>query len=408
MTEPSPSTPGQRRIAAAVLLAGVVCMGMGQTIIFAILPPLARRIGLLDQQVLSIFMLSAFFWVVIGPIWGRQSDHNGRRRYIILGLSGFAVSMTLFATVIQYGLNGTITGLSLYFLLIVTRSIYGLIGSATPASAQAYIADRTPPNKRTAGMAGFSAAFGFGAMIGPAFGGAAAVLSPLAPLYAVAGLAACAALAVIFLLPEKTPPKERDERPKLSAFDPRIRSYLIYGLATAIAMAIPTQFIGFYMIDRLHLSDSDALQYVGIALSAAAMASLFSQLVLVQHFKFGPSTLMRAGPVLIFLGHAIVALSSSLGPIAFGMLLAGLGSGMVMPGFVGGASLSVTRKEQGAVAGLSNSAAASSFIIAPLIGFTLYRIDPRALFVATSLIAASTAIYASLDSRLRSSAGGEV
>jgi MFS family permease len=393
-TEQGPSTPHQRRVAMAILLAGVVCMGMGQTIVFAVLPPLARQMGIADMQVLSIFMTSALFWVLIGPLWGRRSDHHGRRPFIVIGLTGYAVSMTAFATAIHIGMDGVLTGAALYALLICTRSIYGIIGSATPGAAQAYIADRTPPEKRTAGMAAFSAAFGIGAMAGPAFAGAVVAIDPLAPLYAVAAAAACAVVAVWFFLPERTAPKERAVRPKLSPMDPRIRPFLIYGLVTAVATAIPIQFVGFYFIDRLHLNGEEALQFVGIALSAAAMASLFSQLVLVQRFNLSPSVLMRSGPLLILVGHATIAASSSLGPLVFGMLLSGLGAGMITPGFVGGASLSVSGDEQGSAAGLSNAAGASGFVLAPVIGHLFYTISPQALFMATAAMAACAGVYA--------------
>lgn len=396
----SPSTPRQRAIALAVLLAGVVCMGMGQTIVFAVLPPIARKIGMGDLQVLSIFMLSAAFWVLIGPLWGRQSDIYGRRPFIVIGLSGFAVSMTAFATVLHIGLAGALSGVLLYSLLLGTRSIYGIIGCATPGAAQAYIADRTPPERRTAGMSAFSAAFGIGAMVGPAFAGAVVAIDPLAPLYAVAAAAACAVGAVWFFLPERTAPKERAPRPKLSPFDRRIRPFLAYAVATGVATSIPVQFIAFYFIDRLGLQSEDALQLVGVALSAAAMASLFSQLVLVQRFNLPPMTLMRAGPILICIGHAIIAISPSVGPLVFGMLLSGLGAGMLTPGYVGGASLSVTADEQGSAAGLSNAAGASGFIFAPLLGNVFYSIAPSALFIATAAISAACAAYAFLEKGL--------
>lgn len=392
--EETPSSPRQRQIAMAILLAGVVCMGMGQTIVFAVLPPIARQIGMGDLQVLSIFMLSAFFWVVIGPLWGRQSDFHGRRPYIVIGLSGFAVSMTAFASVLHFGLSGAISGVLLYAMLLGTRSIYGVIGCATPGAAQAYIADRTPPARRTAGMSAFSAAFGIGAMAGPAFAGAVVAIDPLAPLYAVAAAAACAVVAVYFYLPERTAPKERAPRPKLSPFDPRIRPFLAYAMATGIVTSIPVQFIAFYFIDRLCLKSEDALQLVGVALSAAAMASLFSQLVLVQRFNLPPMTLMRAGPILILIGHAIIAVSTDIGPLVFGMMLSGLGAGMLTPGYVGGASLSVTADEQGSAAGLSNAAGASGFIFAPLLGNLFYSISPSALFIATATMAAFCAVYA--------------
>jgi MFS family permease len=398
--EDSPSNPRQRAIALGILLAGVVCMGMGQTIIFAVLPPLARELGVGDFQVLSIFMLSALFWVLIGPIWGRQSDIHGRRPFIVIGLSGYAISTAAFATVLHLGLDGVLAGTALYALLFGTRSIYGIIGCATPGAAQAYIADRTPIERRTAGMAAFSAAFGIGAMVGPAFAGAVVALDPLAPLYAVAGAAALSVAAVWFFLPERTAPTERAARPTLSPFDRRIRAFLIYGLATAIATAIPIQFIAFYFIDRLGLESKDALQLVGVALSAGAMASLFSQLVLVQRFNLAPMTLMRAGPILVCIGHAIIAGSTMIGPLVFGMLLSGLGAGMLGPGFIGGASLAVRSDEQGSAAGLSNAAGASGFIFAPILGQFFYAMSPSMLFVATAAIAAACAVYAFLENDL--------
>ncbi len=393
----TPSSPRQRAIALGILLAGVVCMGMGQTIIFAVLPPLARDLGVGDFQVLAIFMLSALFWVLIGPWWGRRSDLYGRRPFIVIGLSGYAVSMAAFATVLHLGLDGVLAGTLLYALLLGTRMIYGVIGSATPGAAQAYIADRTPPERRTAGMAAFSAAFGIGAMVGPAFAGAVVALDPLAPLYAVAAAAALSVGAVWFFLPERTAPTEHAARPRLSPFDRRIRAFLVYGLSTAIATAIPIQFIAFYFIDRLGLESKDALQLVGVALSAAAMASLFSQLVLVQRFNLPPMTLMRAGPILVCIGHAIIAGSTMIGPLVFGMLLSGLGAGMLGPGFIGGASLAVRSDEQGSAAGLSNAAGASGFIFAPILGQFFYAMAPSALFAATATIAAACAVYAFVE-----------
>lgn len=392
--EETPSSPNQRALAMAILLAGVVCMGMGQTIIFAVLPPLARDIGMSNLEVLSIFMLSALWWVLLGPIWGRRSDAEGRRPFIVIGLSGFTVSMVLFATVLHFGLKGAISGALLYFLLLATRSIYGVIGAATPGAAQAYIADRTPPERRTAGMSAFSAAFGIGAMAGPAFAGAVVAIDPLAPLYAVAAAAFCAVIAVWRFLPERTAPKERAPRPKLSPMDRRIRPFLAYAMMTGVTTSIPIQFIAFYFIDRLKLESTDALQLVGVALSASAMASLFSQLVLVQRFNLPHTILMRTGPVLLCVGHAIIAASTMLGPLVFGMLLSGLGAGMLTPGYVGGASLSVTADEQGSAAGLSNAAGASGFIFAPLIGNVFYSISPSALFIATATMAAGCAVFA--------------
>ena len=388
------STPQQRRIAFILLLTGAGVVGMGQTIIFAVLPPIARSIGLHDFQVLSIFMLSAVFWVTIGPLWGRRSDAVGRRPFILTGLIGFALSLTLFAGVIDLGMRGALSGVALYGLLLLTRSIYGILGSATPSSAQAYIADRTPPEARTRGMAAFSASFGFGAMIGPSFAGALAVIGPLAPLYAAALVAAAIAALIYFYLNEKTPPKEKKAPPKLSPLDARIRGFLIYAFATSSAVAIATQFASFFVIDRLGASAETALQTAGVALSSHAAASLFAQLAIVQRFNIAPLTLMRVGPAIVAAGHCVIALSTDLGPLVFGMLLSGLGSGLAQPAFVSGASLAVSKQEQGAVAGLSNSAAAASFIAAPIFGWLIYSQDPRLLFGFTAALSAASGAFA--------------
>jgi MFS family permease len=346
-------------------------------------------------------MLSALWWVLFGPLWGRRSDRVGRKPIIMTGLTAFAISMFAFASVLHFGVEGALSGVALYALLILTRSIYGVIGSATPGAAQGYIADRTSADERTGGMAAFSAAFGIGAMTGPAFAGALVAFDPLAPLYAVSAAAALSVLAVWRFLPEKTPPRERAQiAARLSPFDRRIRPFLAYGVATGLITAIPVQFIAFFMIDRMGLDRRQTLEYVGVALSASAMAALFAQLVLVQRFRLEPSLLMRVGPIVLCVGHAIVAFSSALGPIVFGMMLSGLGAGMLTPGYIGGASLSVGNDEQGSAAGLSNAAGASGFILAPIIGQALYQLGPPALFIGTAVVAAFCALYAVIEKGL--------
>lgn len=386
--------PRDRRIAIAVLLAGIVCVGMGQTVVFSVLPPLARRLGLADIQVAAIFGLSALFWVLLVPFWGRRSDSAGRKPLILLGLSGFVISMVLFASSIGLGLSGALGGLTLYVLILATRSIYGVVGSATPAAAQAYIADRTPPARRTAGLSSFPAAFGIGAMLGPGVGGAVAVLGPLAPLYAVAGLATVMVAAIWLVLPERSSPIPRAPRPKLRRTDRRLRPFLIFALAFGIINAVPIQTTGFYFIDILHLGPKEAPQFVGVGLMASAMASLFSQLVLVQRFGLQPRLLLRLAPLSILCGHLLIVFSRDFGPLVFGLTLSGFGAGMAIPGYTSAASLAVGPDEQGAAAGLSNSAGAFGFVLAPVVGFSLYALAPQAPFALTTTMASMLLVYA--------------
>ncbi len=406
LDRPAITPKGDRRLAIALLLMGVVCLGMGQTIVFAVLPPLARSLGLADMQVAAIFMLSATFWVALSPRWGRRSDRYGRKPFILIGMSGFVLSMALFATSIRLGLSGVLSGIGLYALIIATRSIYGLVGSATPAAAQAYIADRTPIERRTAGVSSFSAAFGLGAMLGPGLGGAAAAIGPLAPLYAVAALAAVMVVVIFFLLPEMSAPIPQERKLRLSLFDARLRPFLIFGLAFGIINAVPIQTTAFYFIDVLHLDPIAAPQLVGVGLMGAAMASLFSQIVLVQQFGLKPNILMRIAPAVMCVGHALIVVSDELGPLVFGLVLSGFGAGMALPGFTGAAMLAVGPDEQGSAAGLANAVGASGFVVSPLIGFSLYAIAPQAAFIMTASIAFALFLYAMTNGAIRASGNG--
>lgn len=387
--------------AFAILLVGVVCMGMGQTIVFAVLPPIARNIGIADFQVGAIFMTSAIFWVLFGPFWGRLSDQWGRRPLILIGIAGFTISMVLFATSIRLGMAGVLSGAGLYVLMISMRSIYGIVGSAQPSAAQAYIADRTTPEKRTKGLASMGAAFGIGTTFGPAFAGITVAFGPLAPLYAVACLGALAWIAVFFLLPENNPPKKRQTPPRVKLTDPRTKPFLIYGLISGAISAVPIQLIGFYFIDALSLSETDALTRVSIALTASALASLFAQTVLVGKLSLRPGTLILLSPIFFIIANVLFASASNQFFLTLGAAMSGLGAGMGFPGFAAAASLAVNQNEQGATAGLANAASASGFILAPLFGFALYDIDIRAPFMFTAVLAVSLLTFCLSSEKIR-------
>jgi len=231
-------------------------------------------------------------------------------------------------------------------------------------------------------------------MLGPAFAGVAVAFGPLAPLYGVAGLAVLAWLVVFFFLPENTPPRERQQPPKLKFTDPRLKSVLIFGLVGGAISAIPVQMLGFYFIDMLALSSEDAFGKVSIALTASAIASLFAQIVLVGRLSFSPRILMRFGVIILVVSHGLFAIALNFPVLVFASLFNGLGWGMVYPGFTAAASLAVTTREQGATAGLANAASSTGFILAPPIGFGLYTIDPRWPFVLTTLAAIALAAFA--------------
>jgi MFS family permease len=382
----STTTPAERKRAFRILFVSLICLGMGQSLMFAILPPLARELGLAEYLVQSIFAASAVIWVVMSPIWGRRSDVWGRKPVILVGLLGYAASTILFATSISAGLVGLLPLAIVFPLMILTRSMYGLLGPGAMAGAQAYVADRTSRNERTAALATIAAAFGLGLTLGPGVGAAVAEIGLLAPLYLVAILALFSAFAIWRYLPERSPPRERGDMPKMRILDRRIRPFLAYGLIMGIAAAIPIQTVAFFFMDMLEIEARQAPQYAGVALMASSMAMLFAQLVVVQRFDLSAPMLMWMGAAIALVGNAVFVFSTNYGALVFALVLTGLGFGMARPGFMAGASLAVSREEQGAVAGITGATGAAGFIFVPVISFFLYTWTPVAPYALNVLL----------------------
>ena len=104
-----------------ILAAGLLCVGAGQSVVFITIPPIARDLGLTEVQIGSIFATSAFVWMLFSPIWGSLSDSIGRKKVVIIGLSGFAISLILFSFTISMGQAGKLTGVILFILLVAAR-----------------------------------------------------------------------------------------------------------------------------------------------------------------------------------------------------------------------------------------------------------------------------------------------
>ncbi|MEM6818756.1 MAG: MFS transporter [Pseudomonadota bacterium] len=393
----------ERRVAFALLLGAVCCIGMGQTVTFSILPPIGRELGLSERQVGLIFSVSALLWVVTSPLWGRLSDRFGRKPILIIGMIGYIVSTIGFVSVIDRGLSGTVALIWIYPLMIATRSIYGAIGPGVRVASQAYIVDRTDRADRTIAISGMAAAFGLGNVLGPGLGSAFSVFGLLAPFWLIAGLVAVVMMAILILLPEKSAPGRRGNRPRLALWDHRMRPYVLYGLLVSFAVATPMQTSAFLFIDVLGFSTDEAAQYVGVGLSGAAMAALFSQLVLVQRFRLSPKVMMVVGAALIGAAQLGLAWSTTFAPVVFALMLNGLGAGLALPGFSAGASLAVDADEQGAVAGVTGALNAAGFSIVPVIHLTLYAISPGWPFLLNSGLMIAMAALAMLHPGLRHS-----
>lgn len=369
------STENQR--AFALLFACLLCVGMGQSMLFSILPPAAREIGISPFQVSLIFATSAFLWVFVSPWWGRRSDVAGRRKIILIGLLGYAASMVAVATVIRIGIERWLPTSVVYPLLIASRCIFAVVGSGTGPASQAYIADRTTRSERTAGVALVSAAMGLGETVGPGLGAALASFGIVAPLYVAAGLAVVSAWTIWNFLPETELPREQrpHRAPRLSVADRRVLPFLTVVTALQAVRATTIITLAFFLQDTLGLDAHATVQYAGVGFVVLAVAGLFSQLVIVQRFRPMPRAMMRAGSASMLAAFVLFVVGTSVPVYLLALVALGLGMGLVRPGAAAAASLSVSPTEQGSVAGLLGGVSVIGNVVGPMLGTALYSLD---------------------------------
>lgn len=386
-------------------------VGVGNSMLFAVLPAIAREIAMPDWSVSAIFTLSAILWVATSPVWGRISDEKGRKPMIVLGLSAYALSTTAFTIIAALALGGHWHWLVVFAGLALSRSLFGAMGSATNPAAQAYVADATPPETRTREIAATTSAFAFGSAGGPAL---AALLvgqfGLLAPLWTVSVLAALGAVAAARFLPVFGGQGRVVEPLKSAApgsvwrvaMQPAVRPWLIFGLALSAVTAVMGQQLSFYVMDTLRVSAREGASLTAVAFALGALAQIVAQIGLIPRLSLSPRGLIVAGTVLTAIGSVLTALGGSFGVLAAAQLLVGLGFGLARPGFTGGASLAVDPAKQGVIAGLVVAANGAGFVVAPVFGAGLYAwIGPPAPFWFCAAVLVLLAAYGLSSRRLR-------
>jgi DHA1 family tetracycline resistance protein-like MFS transporter len=197
----APAAPPARRAALAFIFITVLLDILSFGLIIPVLPHLLKSFagGDIAQATLwhglfaTAFMVMQFF---CSPIQGALSDHFGRRPIILLSNFGLGVDILIMA------LAGTLP------LLFIGRILSG-ITSASFSTANAYVADVTPPEKRAAAFGKIGMAFGLGFLFAPVVGGLLGNINLRLPFYFAAGLSLANFCYGFFVLPESLPPEKR-------------------------------------------------------------------------------------------------------------------------------------------------------------------------------------------------------
>ena len=402
--------------AFAIIFCSSVATAIGNTGLISVLPLIGRSLAIPDEMVVAIFSLSAILWACSSPFWAKASDRYGRKPMMMVGLSGFMVSMTVCGAVVSAGLRHMAAPMVIFGLLLLGRALFGLFGAASNPANQAYVADHTPREARTQAMASLAGAFGLGTVFGPFLAPyfVYPVIGIAGPLFTFAAIAAVMLIVVWRFLPESrrnaaSATEDAADGAGAGAApekvlpiwrDRRILPFAIFGFVVATCQTAQQQTLGFLVIDKLGVSPLAAKDSIAMAMAFGAVAGLLAQWGLIRMFRMTPRQLLRWGVGCAAAGNLLVALQPDYRTVVAGYALASLGFGFARPGFTAGSSLAVGWKDQARVAGAIAAVNGINAVFAPAF-MAIYRANHSAPFVLNMVLMLGMLVYAFANSTLR-------
>ncbi len=296
---------------------------------------------------------------IFSPVLGRLSDRVGRRPVLLFSLAGSVAGYILFAFA------------NTMVMLFVSRLLAGVCG-ANIATAQAVIADTTPPEGRARGMGLIGAAFGLGFIAGPALAGLLLHFGASAPGLGAAAFSAVAfAMALVFLPETRQPGVEPAAARFASPFARLARGWSDRKLAPLLLLGflVVTGFAGFEVtfaqflhgrLDLPHDRVSYMFVYVGVV-AAIVQGGLVGRL----NARLGESRLVVIGLTCTAIGLALLAGAHHLGPVLAVLPVVAFGMGVVTPSLSSLVSRGAARDEQGAALGAFQSMGSLARVLGP-------------------------------------------
>ena len=314
----------------------------------------------------TVFMLMQF---VFSPVQGALSDRFGRRAVILISSFGLGVDFVVMALA------------PALWLLFVGRIASGIC-AASFSTANAYIADVTPKEKRAGAYGMLGAAFGIGFIIGPALGGALGHHDIRLPFWVAAGLSLANFCYGWFVLPESLPAERRTPRIVWREANPLgalllLRRYpQVFGLAAVYFIVGLAQ----YSLNSTYVLYTDyrygwGPQAVGYTLALVGLCGGLVQAVLVRKMvpAFGERRVIVAGMLLATAGYLLFGLAPTAMLFLAGIPLLCLG-GLASPPAQALMSQQVDPKEQGRLQGALSSLASLAGIFGPALFANLFAL----------------------------------
>ncbi|MEM1064198.1 MAG: TCR/Tet family MFS transporter [Pseudomonadota bacterium] len=358
--------PRSQRLPLTFILITVMIDSMGIGLIIPVMPDLIREVdgGSLAEAAVWGGVLSTIFAVMqflFAPILGSLSDQFGRRPILLISLVVMALDYLIMAVA------GAI------WLLFLGRMVGG-ITAATQSVANAYMADISTAEEKSARFGLVGAAFGVGFVLGPLIGGLLAEFGTRAPFYAAAALAAANAVFGFLVLPETVTDATRRRftwarANPLGAFSavtalPGLKRlvavFFLYQVAFWVYPAIWAYFT------RARFGWDAAMVGLSLASFGIAIALVQGGLIRVILRYLGDRGTVIFGLCFNFCAFLALALVTNSTLALILTPLTALGA-VVTPALQGIASRTVSANAQGELQGVLTSTMALSMILSPLI-----------------------------------------
>jgi DHA1 family tetracycline resistance protein-like MFS transporter len=311
----------------------------------------------------ALYSLMQFVWA---PLLGSLSDRFGRRPVLLISLLGSGLDYFLLA----YAPN-----LTWFF---VGRIVAGITG-ANIATASAYIADVTPPEKRAASFGLIGAAFGLGFIAGPALGGLLGNVGLRVPFLVAGGLTLLNWLYGLLILPESLAPANRRafswaRSNPIGSLMALKRHPMVLGLAgTHFLTYLGHQVLPSTWVLYTGYRYGWGTKETGISLAVVGLMAAIVQGGLTKRIihQIGEQKAVVFGLIVAALAYAGYGLASQ-GWMVYAILVGASLGGVAGPAVQSLISRGVGADEQGGVQGSLTSLGSIAGIIGPVIGTRLF------------------------------------
>lgn len=306
---------------------------------------------------IGVFSLVQFF---SSPLLGKLSDRIGRKPVLLASLVGTAIGFFITGAA-QAG-----------WMLFLGRVIDGASGGNI-STAQACIADVTPPAERSKSMGLIGAAFGLGFICGPAIGGVLSQFGHAVPFYFAGLLSILNAILVIVKLPETLPAEHRHDHhqrvPLGEVFAEGRSSFIVLLLGayfTSIAgFSIMTTLFALFCEDRFGYD----VKHTGYIFAFVGVVGAVVQGGLLRRLLKRPieKQLALIGAVILAICFWYLPMTHTLAGLLIVSGAIALGNGFMTPTLNGLASRHVHGRMQGRILGLMQSSGSLGRFVGPVL-----------------------------------------